>query len=81
MFDAKRTYDPQLRTIADECTLQFIVLRHFCVHVCYRHLVKDGVHTAEKGKQHDNADVTFRIVPTTDENWQARSDLSESVCS
>jgi len=25
--------------------------------------------------------VTFRIVPTTDENWQARSDLSESVCS
>ena len=34
----------------------------------------------KKGKQHDNADVTFRIVPTTDENWQARSDLSESVC-
>ena len=26
-------------------------------------------------------DVTFRIVPTTDENWQARSDLLESVCS
>jgi len=25
--------------------------------------------------------VTFRIVPTTYENWQARSDLSESVCS
>ena len=35
----------------------------------------------KKGKQHDNADVTFRIVPTTDENWQALSDLSESVCS
>ena len=35
----------------------------------------------KKAKQHDNADVTFRIVPTTDENWQARSDLSESVCS
>jgi len=31
----------------------------------------------KKGKQHDSADVTFRIVPTTDENWQARSDLSE----
>ena len=28
----------------------------------------------KKGKRHD-ADVTFRIVPTTDENWQARSDL------
>jgi len=25
--------------------------------------------------------VTFRIVPTTDEKWQTRSDLSESVCS
>jgi len=35
----------------------------------------------KKGKQHDSADVTFRIVPITDENWQARSDLSESVCS
>jgi len=35
----------------------------------------------KKGKQHDTADVTFRIVPTTDENWQARIDLSESVCS
>ena len=35
----------------------------------------------KKGKQHDSSDVTFRIVPTTDENWQARSDLSESVCS
>ena len=35
----------------------------------------------KKGKQHDSADVTFRIVPTTDENWQARIDLSESVCS
>ena len=35
----------------------------------------------KKGKQHDNADVTFRIVPTTDESWQARSELSESVCS
>jgi len=35
----------------------------------------------KKGKQHDRADVTFRIVPTTDENWQARSDLLESVCS
>ena len=34
----------------------------------------------EKRKQHDSADVTFRIVPTTDENWQACSDLSESVC-
>ena len=31
----------------------------------------------KKGKRHD-ADVTFRIVPTTDENWQARSDLSVS---
>ena len=35
----------------------------------------------KKGKQHDSADVTFRIVQTTDENWQARSDASESVCS
>jgi len=35
----------------------------------------------KKGKQHDSADVTFRIVPTTDENWHAHSDLSESVCS
>jgi len=33
----------------------------------------------KKGKQHNNADVTFRIVSTTDENWQARSDLSECV--
>jgi len=29
----------------------------------------------KKGKQHDSSDVTFRIVPTTDETWQARSDL------
>ena len=36
---------------------------------------------SKKGKQHDNADVTFRIVPTTNETWQAGSDLSESVCS
>ena len=35
----------------------------------------------KKGKQHDNADVTFRIVPTTDENRHTLSDLSESVCS
>ena len=35
----------------------------------------------KKGKQHDSSDVTFRIVPITDEKWQARSDLSESVCS
>jgi len=35
----------------------------------------------KKGKQHDSADVTFRIVPITDETWQARSDLSELVCS
>ena len=34
----------------------------------------------KKGKQHDNTDVTFWILPTTDENWQACSDLSESVC-
>ena len=34
-----------------------------------------------KEKKHDNADVTFWIVPTTDENWQARGDLPESVCS
>ena len=34
----------------------------------------------KKGKQHDSADVTFRIVPTKDHTWQARSDLSESVC-
>ena len=32
----------------------------------------------KKGKQHDNADMTFRIVATTDENWQARIDLSVS---
>jgi len=32
----------------------------------------------KKGKQHDNIDVTFLI---TDENWQAGSDLSGSVCS
>ena len=35
----------------------------------------------EKGKQHDSSDETFQIVPTTDENWQTRSDLSASVCS
>ena len=35
----------------------------------------------KKGKQHDSADVTFGIVPTTDEHWQACSDLSELVCS
>ena len=35
----------------------------------------------KKGKQHDSSDVTFRIVPTTAENWQVRIDLSESVCS
>ena len=35
----------------------------------------------KKGTQHDSSDVTFRIVPTTDENWQARIDISESVCS
>ena len=27
-FETKRTTDPQLWTIADECTLYFIVLRH-----------------------------------------------------
>jgi len=35
----------------------------------------------KKGKQHDSSDVTFRIVPTTAENWQVRIDLSELVCS
>jgi len=35
----------------------------------------------KKGKQHDSSDETFRIMPTTNENWQARSDFSESVCS
>jgi len=29
--------------------LHFIVLRHFYVHVCYIHLVKDGFHTAGSG--------------------------------
>ena len=33
----------------------------------------------KKGKQHDNADVTFRTVRTNDEIWQARSDLSVSL--
>ena len=27
----------------------FIALRHFYVHVCYIHLVKDGFHTAGRG--------------------------------
>ena len=105
-FETKRSLDPQLQTIADECTLHFIVLRHFYVHVCDIHFVKDGFHTAGReegnlgyrcvyainnvifvqtgldwrnlrfkmerirkiGKQHDNAIVTFPIVPTTDEN-------------
>ena len=96
-FETKRTYDPQLRTIADKCSLHFIVLSHFYVHVCYIHFVKNVIcvktgldrpnlrfkmeRIRKKGKQHENANVTFRIVPTTDENWQARSDLSESVCS
>ena len=42
-----------------------------------------GLKWSKSGKKekNDNADVTFRIVPTTDENWQTRSDLSESVCS
>ena len=31
-------------------------------------------------KKDDSADVTFRIVPTKDDTWQARSDLSEYVC-
>ena len=88
-----------MRTIAYECTLHFIVLGHFYVHVCYIHFVKNrrernldyrcvyavklvicvkgGLdwrnlrfkmeRIRKKGKQHDNADVTFRIVPTTDE--------------
>ena len=47
MIKTKRTYDPQLRTIADECTLRFSVLRHF--YVCYMHIVKDGFHTAGRG--------------------------------
>jgi len=48
-FETKRTNDPQLRTIAAECTLHCIVLRHCYVHVCYIHLVKDGFHTAGTG--------------------------------
>ena len=44
-FETKRTYNPQLRTIADECTLHFIVLRHFYVHV----LLKMGF--IPRGKQ------------------------------
>ena len=47
--ETKQTYDAQLRAIADEGTLHFIVLRHFYVHVCYRHFVKDGFHTAGRG--------------------------------
>ena len=35
----------------------------------------------KKGKQHDNSDATFRMVSTTNENWQTRSDFSESRCS
>ena len=35
----------------------------------------------KEGKQHDNADVTFRIGPTTEENWQTHDALSESVYS
>jgi len=104
-IETKQTHHSHLRTIADECTLHFIVLGHFYVHVCYIHFVKNrrernldyrcvyavklvicvkgGLdwrnlrfkmeRIRKKGKQHDNADVTFRIVPTTDENWQARS--------
>ena len=48
-FETKRTYDLQLLTIANECTLHCIVLHHFYVNVCYIHLVKDGVHTAGRG--------------------------------
>ena len=48
-FETKRTHDPQLRTIGDECTLHVIVLRYFYVHICYRHFVKDGFHTAVRG--------------------------------
>jgi len=45
-FETKRTHEPQLRTIANECTLHVIVLLHFYVHVCYIRLVKVGFHTA-----------------------------------
>ena len=34
----------------------------------------------EKKENNMTTRVTFRIVPTTDEIWQARIDLSESVC-
>ena len=37
--------------------------------------VQNGANPEKKEKQHDNADVTFRIVPTTYENWQASSEL------
>ena len=47
----------------------------------WRNLKFEMERIRKKGKQYDNADVTLRIVPTTDENWQACSDLSESVCS
>jgi len=57
-----------------------------CDHICAENRivsakfkVRNGANP-KKGKQHDNADVTFQIVPTTDRNKQARSDLSESVC-
>jgi len=48
--------------------------------MCYNRIrvtkvkVRNGANP-EKGKQHDNADMTIRILPTTDRNWQARSDL------
>ena len=35
----------------------------------------------KEGTRHYNADVTFRIVPNTNEKWQAHGDLSESFCS
>jgi len=38
--------------------------------------VQNGANWEKKEKQHDNSDVTFRIVQTTDENWQARNDSS-----
>ena len=59
-FVTKWTHDPQLRTIADECTLDFIVLRHFYVHVCYIRLVNVGFHTA--GRRIWVIDVCMNVI-------------------
>ena len=61
------------------CILSYCVtFMYILLHTFSKRLAKFKVQNEanlEKGNQHDSADVTFRIVPITDENWQARIGL------